>query len=248
MRPPYGRAQVARIFGIVRILSIGVCLALLMSACALMQDSAQKRMPHIGVLVGGPQGSDLADLCVDNLGAGLQDLGYVDGQTISIDWRFPTDSSGAQFTALAEGLAAEQVHLIAACNTPASVAVQQATTTIPIIAIAVGDPVHSRLVQSMGHPGDNVTAISNDVPGINAKYVEFLREVVPGLARAAVVVDTTNPANVADGDAFSAAAEATGMHVETVGLRSADDLPAAFETPAMTGPGSLRPCESRRCS
>jgi ABC-type uncharacterized transport system substrate-binding protein len=68
------------------------------------------------------------------------------------------------------------------------------------------------------------------VLSVHAKYVEFLREVVPGLVRAAVIVDPTNPANVAGADSFRIEAEAEGMHVETVELRSADELPAAFET------------------
>jgi putative ABC transport system substrate-binding protein len=214
--------------------SISLCLALLLlSACTVLPGSTSNRIPHIGVIVGAPKNTDLAHLCVDNLDAGLRDLGYVDGHTISIDWRFPTDSSSEQFPAIAHDLVAQQVDLIAACNTPASIAAEQASASIPIVAIAVGDPVQSGLVKSLARPGGNVTAISNSVLGVYAKYVEFLRELVPGLARVAVVVDPTNPANVAGVDAFRTAAEAAGVHVETVELRSADELPAAFETPAI---------------
>jgi putative ABC transport system substrate-binding protein len=213
--------------------SIGLCLALLVSACTVLPGSTQKRTPRIGVLVGGPQDSSIGGECVDNLVAGLRDLGYIDGETISIEWRFPTVSSNVQFSTLAEDLVAQQVDLIVACHTPAAIAAQQATTSIPIVAVAVGDPVQSGLVKSLARPGGNVTAISNDVLSMFAKYVELLREVVPGLARAAVLVDPTNPANVDDGDSFRVAAEAAGVHVETVELRSADELSAAFESHAM---------------
>jgi putative ABC transport system substrate-binding protein len=214
--------------------SLSLCLAvLLVSACTVLPDSTSKRIPHIGVLVGAPQNGPLAEQCVDNLVAGLRDLGYVDGQTISIDWRFPTDSSNAQFSAQAGDLVAQQVDLIVACYSPASIAAQAATNSIPIVAISVGDPVPIGLVKSLARPGGNVTAISNNVFSMFGKYLEFLREVVPGLARAAVVVDPTNPGDVAAGDSFRAAAEAEGVHVDTVELRSADELPAAFESPAM---------------
>jgi putative ABC transport system substrate-binding protein len=163
----------------------------------------------------------------------LRDFGYVDGQTISIEWRFPTDYSDAQFSALAADLAVQQVDVLVACFTPASMAALKATTSIPIIAVAVGDPVQSGLVKSLAQPGGNITAISNSVLGINAKHMELLREVVPGLARVAVLADPSNRSNFNAADAFRSAAEAAGVHVETVELRSADDLPAAFESPAM---------------
>jgi putative ABC transport system substrate-binding protein len=164
----------------------------------------------------------------------LRDLGYVDGQTISIEWRFTTDSTDAQLSALAEDLAAQHVDMIVALATPASIAARQATTSIPILALDVGDPVQSGLVKSMAQPGGNVTAISNSVLGVRAKLVEFLRLVVPGLARVAVLVDPTNPANVAAVDSFRAAAESTGVNAEAVQIYSEDELPAAFETDAMT--------------
>jgi putative ABC transport system substrate-binding protein len=215
--------------------SISLCLALLLiSACTVLPGSTQKRTPHIGVLAGGPRASTLGEQCMDGLIAGLRDLGYVEGQTISIDWRFTTNSSNEQFPALAEDLVTHQVDVIVSCYTPASVAAQRATTSIPILALDVGDPVRSGLVKSLAQPGGNVTAISNNaLGGVQSKYVEYLRQVVPGLARAAVLVDPTNPANVDGADFFRSAAEAAGVHVETVDLRSADDLPAAFETPAM---------------
>jgi putative ABC transport system substrate-binding protein len=213
--------------------SISLCLALLFSACTVLPGSTQKRIPHIGVIVGAPQNSNLGDFCVDNLVAGLRSIGYVDGQTIFIDWRFPTVSSNEQFPTLADDLVAQQVDMIVACYTPASIAAKRATTSIPILALDVGDPVQSGLVKSLTQPGGNVTAISNNVLSVPAKYLEFLREIVPGLARAAVLVDPTNPANVNGANSFRAAAEAAGVHVETVEVRSADDLPAAFETPAL---------------
>jgi putative ABC transport system substrate-binding protein len=90
---------------------------------------------------------------VDNLVSGLRDLGYVDGQTISIESRFITDSSNAQFPALAQDLVTQHPDMLVACYTPASIAAQQATTTIPILALDVGDPVRSGLVKSLSQPG-----------------------------------------------------------------------------------------------
>jgi putative ABC transport system substrate-binding protein len=212
--------------------SICLCLGLLISACTVLPGSAQKRIPHIGVIVDGPPDSPQQE-CLDALVAGLRDLGYVDGQTIFIDSRFQTDSGNAQLSALAKDLVAQHVDVIVACATPASIAAQQATTGIPILALDVGDPVRSGLLPSLARPGGNVTAISNSVRSVPAKLVEFLREVVPGLTRTAVLVDPTNPANVDGANSFRAAAEATGVHVEIVELSSADDLQAAFETSGM---------------
>jgi putative ABC transport system substrate-binding protein len=214
--------------------SVSLCLALLLlSACTVLPGSTQKRIAHIGILAGGPHTSSIAEQCVDDLTTDLQSLGYVEGETISIDARFTTDSSDAQFSAMAEDLVGQQVDLIVACFTPASIAAQQATTSIPILALDVGDPVQRGLVKSLTQPGGNVTAISNNVLSVPAKDLEFLREVVPGLKRVVVLVDPSNPANHANADAFRSAAEAAGVRVDTVELRSADDLPAAFETPAM---------------
>jgi putative ABC transport system substrate-binding protein len=128
--------------------------------------------------------------------------------------RFPTDSSDAQASAVAEALVAEQVDVIVACGTPASLGAQRATTSIPILALDVADPLGRGLVKSLAHPGGNVTAISNQVLSVYGKYVQLLREAVPGLARAAVLVDPTNPSGVAASDTFRAAAESAGVHVE----------------------------------
>ena len=210
----------------------GAALGMLSSACRLLPSQGAPRMPRVGYLSVGPRASqaDFIDAFLD----GLHSRGYVDGQTISIDWRL-TDphGQGDQFQVLAAELAREPVDLVVAgASTPAAQAARQATTTIPILAVAVRDPVATGLVASLAHPGGNVTALSTGVDGFGRKSVEMLRQVVPALAHVAVLVDATNLAMVQQWEDSRVGAEQAGIVATRIDIQSVDDLDAAFEAAA----------------
>src|SRR5580693_2111374 len=106
---------------------------------------------------------------------GLRDLGYVDGQNINIDY-LSAEAHGERFPALAAECLRRKADIIAVSTTPAAQAAKNATRTIPIIMIALGDPVGTGLVDSLAQPGGNVTGMSMMVPELAAKRLELLKE------------------------------------------------------------------------
>ena len=203
-------------------------LALLSSACELLPTRIQPRVPHIGYLSFGPrEASDVVDPFLE----GLRDLGYIDGRTVSIEWRFTPTGSDARFAELAAELVQAAVDVIVSITTAPSVAARQATTSIPIVAVSVAQPVETGLVASLARPGANLTALAADTgPEFHAKSLDLLRDVVPTLTRVAGLVDIANPANGVSWEFFRKAAEQVGLRAERVDLHSADELEMVFET------------------
>ena len=165
--------------------------ALFSTACGLAQFRPSARVPRIGYMALGPreEGADQVDAFVQ----GLRDLGYVEGQTIGIEWRFTQGGPDPQFAeAAAQELVGLPVDLIVTGTTPLAQAAQRATSTIPIVATNVANPVETGLVACLGRPGGNITALTVNVPGMRAKYVGLLREVVPGLSRVAALIQPSS--------------------------------------------------------
>src|SRR5438105_14268379 len=123
---------------------------------------------------------------------GLRDLGYVDGQTITIDY-LSANGRGDRFPALAAECLRLKADIIAVSTTPAAQAAKNATSTIPIVMIALGDPVGSGLVDSLARPGGNVTGMSMMHTELAAKRLELLKEAVPGISRVLVLTYLADP-------------------------------------------------------
>jgi putative ABC transport system substrate-binding protein len=130
-------------------------------------------------------------------------------------------------------IAAEIVRLkfdvIVAVTTPAALAAKQATSVIPIVFAAVSNPVATGLVRSLARPGGNVTGLSNLVSDTGGKKLQFLREVVPGLGRLAIIANVSNPAVVLELDEVQAAARTLGLEVAISEVRRVDDIASAFD-------------------
>ena len=143
------------------------------------------KTPRIGVLTSGrPDNSDPNLRTLNAFIAALRELGYTEGQNIAIERKFG-EGDADRLRRLATELVERQVDAIVALGTPAARAAKQATTTIPIVAIAVADPVEDDLVTSLARPGGNVTGTTFLGPELVAKRLQLLREVVPGLSRVA---------------------------------------------------------------
>jgi putative ABC transport system substrate-binding protein len=157
---------------------------------ALLGTSAQpaERVYRIGVLSPGSPPPGLLDAFLD----GLRDLGYVEGKTVALEWRF-AEGKNERLTALADELVRLKVDVIFAVNTPAAQAAKKATAAIPIVIARLADPVKTGLVSSLSRPGGNITGLSSITDEVGAKRLELLKEALPGISRVAVLWNAGNP-------------------------------------------------------
>lgn len=158
----------------------------------------------------------------------LRELGWIEGRTIAIEYRWAEGRSEGAAEAAAE-LVARKVDVIITSGTAIVAAVKQATSTIPIVFAAAGDPVGTGLVASLARPGGNVTGLSLQLTDLAAKRVELLREIVPGLARLAVLANVGGPAVLLDMHEVQAAARTFGLELIRLEVRRGEDIAPAFE-------------------
>ena len=157
----------------------------------------------------------------------LRGLGYIEGQTILFDERH-SEGHQDRLPALAAELVALPVDVIIAAGTEAALAAKQATRVLPIVAIS-SDPLGTGLVDSLAHPGGNLTGISAFAPPLAGKRLELLREVAPGMTRVAVVWNGANPARAAEFSEAQRAAAVLDIDVRSREVRGpTPDLDAAF--------------------
>jgi len=162
---------------------------------------------------------------------GLRDLGYVDGQTIAIDY-LSADGHGERFSDLAAECLRLKADVIVVTTTPAARAAKQATQTIPIVMFLLGDPVATGLVTSLARPGGNVTGSTAMTSGLAAKRLELLTDAVPGISRVLVLSYLVDPIAKPQVKELQDAADALGVKLLVHDIRTADDLPAAFDAGA----------------
>jgi len=183
------------------------------------------RTPRIGMLAGarGPTSEGLRQ--------GLGELGYTEGRNIFIDWRW-TEGKAERVSQLASELILSGPDLIVTSAPQPSLAVKAQTTTIPVVFVAVGDPVGVGLVASLARPGGNVTGFSTFVPGgFSGKGAELLKEAVPRLSRLAVLTNPTNAMHrLALSTELAPAVERLRIVLLPVEARTAPELDSAFES------------------
>jgi putative ABC transport system substrate-binding protein len=163
----------------------------------------------------------------DPLFAGLRELGYVEGRNLTIERRY-AEGHAERFQDIAAELVRLKVDIIVVVTTPAALALKQATTTIPIVFPNAINPVETGVVASLGHPGGNVTGGAAQTAVLSAKRLEILKEVIPALARGAVLWNGANPALGPAWRETQAAARALGVTLEPHELRNVKDLEDAF--------------------
>jgi putative ABC transport system substrate-binding protein len=188
-----------------------------------------KHVPRLCFLTFDP--GTLQSTRFDAFFRGLRDLGYVNGQTIAVDY-LSADGRGERFVSLAAECLRLKADIIAVSTTPAAQAAKNATRTIPIVMIALGDPVGTGLVDSLARPGGNVTGMSMMVPELAAKRLELLKEAVPGISRVLVLTYLADPIAPPQVKALNEAARLLGVTLQIQDIKTADDLPAAFDAAA----------------
>lgn len=159
----------------------------------------------------------------------LKEGGYIEGQTIVYEYRVAEGKPERLAVAAAE-LARLPVDVIATFGTPAGSAAKAATTSIPIVAISVGDPVRAGLVKSLARPGGNVTGNTILGPDLSPKRLQLIKEVIPSVSRVAFLWNPDNASNAVILDELRAAAPTLGIKLASVEARSQSDFDRAFET------------------
>jgi len=192
------------------------------------------KIPRVGFLE--PLGRDFGDYRA--FLASLRELGHVEGQNIAIEARF-ADGKSELLPALAEELVKLKADIIVTQSTPGVRAAQRATTTIPIVMIAIGDPVGSGLVKSLARPGGNITGLSNIATDISPKMLELLKAAVPKLSRITVMVNPANANHAITLKNIQAAAEQISLKTSPVEARTPGDIESAFAAMARQRPDAV---------
>jgi len=177
------------------------------------------KIPRIGII------DDAA--IWDHFRQGLRDLGYIEGQTVAIEYR-SAEGKPDRLAAAASELARLPVDLIATYGTAASFAAKQATTAIPIVMLAIGDPVRSGLVASLARPAGNITGNTILGPEIAAKRLQLFKEVIPTISRLAFLWNPNNASHAAYLEEWKSAARALSVKMLFVAVGSSDEFDSAF--------------------
>jgi putative ABC transport system substrate-binding protein len=200
---------------------------------------AQQRggMRRIGVLM--PLAADDAEAMarITTFVQTLQELGWTAGRNLRIEYRWAANAerigrSAAELVALAPDV-------ILSTGSPATAALQQATRTMPIVFVAVTDPVGAAFVDSLAQPGGNVTGFTSGEFPMSGKWLELLKEIAPGVTRVAVLRDASIATAIAQLGVLQSAAPSFGIEVSPVGLRETGEIERAIEAFARGPNGAL---------
>jgi putative ABC transport system substrate-binding protein len=174
----------------------------------------------------------------------LRELGYVNGGTITIDYLHPAGRSD-RYPELAADCLRLKPDIIAVTTTPGAQALKNATTTIPIVMLALGDPVGTKLVDGLSRPRGNITGMSQMTSVLAAKRLELLKEAAPELSHVLVLTYLVDPISPLQVQAMKEAASSLGVTLDVIDIKTPDDLPAAFEAGSKVGAqGVLTTAES----
>jgi putative ABC transport system substrate-binding protein len=157
----------------------------------------------------------------------LQQRGWTEGKNLSIDVRWPKGSF-AQDPGLISEVLHSNIDVIVAWATPSALAARRATSTIPIVFLAVSDPVGSGLAASLAHPGGNATGSSNVAPDLSAKLLGTFAQLVPGMSSVGVVVNPANPGAVAQMAGTQQAVHALGLQSQVVNAGTLEEYERGF--------------------
>jgi putative ABC transport system substrate-binding protein len=193
--------------------------------CPVAPTRAQQaRVPRVGILTTGPPSSSRA------LQAFLEELhrlGWIDGRTVSIEWKV-TAGQVDRFEAFAGELVGAGTDVIVAPNPNSVLAARRATATIPIVMVNTPDPVELGLVVSLARPGGNVTGTSSLSADVSAKQVELMKELLPGMARLVVLSVATNPWHPPAVAAIRSTAHAVGVDHAVITVQGPGDFERVF--------------------
>jgi len=201
----------------------------------------QAKVYRIGWLSNSSRSSS-PDPSIKDFQQGLRDLGYAEGKNFVIDYRYASGNA-ERLPELAADLSRVPVDVIVTSGEPAALAAKRATRAIPVVATEIAlDPVRAGLVASMGRPGGNVTGLATLSEELWQKRLALLKEVVPKIARVAVLWNPANPSNPYCLDEIKAVAPPLGVQVRDVEVSDAKALDNAFAALSKDSPDALVIC------
>jgi putative ABC transport system substrate-binding protein len=205
---------------------------------AARAQQAGSTVRRIGFLLPGGPRTTVVRGQLEAFRQGLKEYGWVEGQNISVAYRFAEGKEDAL-----PGIAAELVQLrpdvVVAESTPAALAAKSVTQTIPIVMATSADPLGNGLVASLNRPGANITGLSLQSPELSGKRLQLLTEIVPGIAGVAVLSNPLNPSMVAVVEQTKAAAQSLGIEIHVVEVQAPDQFESAFAAVRRTRAGAL---------
>ncbi len=175
---------------------------------------------------------------IDAFRQGLRDLGWVEGKSISIEYR-DAEGQAERLRGLAAELVGLNVDVIVTVDTPPTQAAKQATSTIPIVIAVSADPVGAGLISSLGHPGGNTTGLSLLAPETDQKALEFLKETLPRTKRVVMIVDPKNQGMMLRLQAIQTVAPKLAMELQSIPALGSNELAGALTAVANKAPDAL---------
>jgi putative tryptophan/tyrosine transport system substrate-binding protein len=158
----------------------------------------------------------------------LRELGWVDGRTVAIEYRW-AEGRQERFAEIAAEFVRLKVNVIVTYATAPTIAAKQATSVIPIVFATAGDPVGTGLVASLARPGGNITGLSNQQADLAGKRLELFREIDPTLRNLTIMGNVNAPASVLEMNEVEVAARTLGLEIATLEIRRAEEIAPAFE-------------------
>jgi ABC-type uncharacterized transport system substrate-binding protein len=211
-----------------RLIGLAVVLSVSLALTPLAAEAQQAgKVYRIGVLE-----TMSATLNTANLNAfrqGLRELGYVEGRDFVIEYR-SADGRPESFPGLATELVRLKVDLIVTRGTPAALAAEKATESIPIVMATSADPAGFGIVSSLARPGGNVTGLSTIAVELAGKRLELLKEAVPRIARIALIANMSSPASGSQWRQIEVAARSLGLEPQLLDVRTPEAFARAFDT------------------
>jgi putative ABC transport system substrate-binding protein len=189
---------------------------------AVVQPQQTTKIPRIGILRTG----SAADPLIDAFRQGLRDLGYIDGKNISLEYRW-AEGKNERLPELATDLVRLKVDVIVAAGPGPILAAKQATSTIPIVAPVVVNPVGSGLVESLARPGGNLTGFASQADELPGKWMDLLKEILPKITRVAALVDPAN--EIGQLKSTEEAARSLNLNLQVLKVGAQAEFGPAFE-------------------
>jgi putative ABC transport system substrate-binding protein len=211
---------------------VTLILSLFVAPLTVAAAQPPEKVPRVGYLSPGSPADPGRQRRFEAFRHSLRELGYVEGQNIALEARW-AEGQDDRFPDLAAELVRLAPVVIVATGTPAALAAQHATTTIPIVVTAMGDPVRDGLVTSLARPGGNITGTTFLRPELVAKRLELLKEALPRVARVAALWHPDAYAERTTRDMVQeakAAARMLGVHLHLVEVHAPDEFDRAFAT------------------
>ena len=200
--------------------------AMFLALCSSAEAQQQTKVAKIGFL--GVRSASRQAPGAEAFRRELLKLGYIEGKNITFEYR-DTEGKLDRLSVVADELVRLGVDVLVTAGTPAALALQNATRTIPIVFTSVGDPVAAGLVDSLARPGGNITGFTEISAVLAGKRLELLKETIPKLSRVAVLWNPRNPGNAQQWKESQLAARELGLQLHSLEVSSADKYESAFK-------------------